>query len=137
MQRGRRNVMELQTVEGGLGRRQHGTGRPIDLVHLSRMTLGDRSVEREVLALFSRQGPLLLARMRQVQAAGEPAAVAPIAHALKGSASGLGAWLVAEAAAEVESAAASHPERLASALLALDGALDDACSLIGDLLQPH
>ena len=29
--------------------------RPIDLVHLSRMTLGDRALERDVLVLFERQ----------------------------------------------------------------------------------
>ena len=38
--------------------------RPIDLVHLARMTLGDRSLEREVLQLFDRQSALLIARMR-------------------------------------------------------------------------
>ena len=38
--------------------------RPIDLVHLARMTLGERSLEREVLQLFDRQSTLLLARMR-------------------------------------------------------------------------
>src|SRR5205085_2261563 len=37
--------------------------RPIDLVHLSRMTFGDRSLEREVLALFDRQAAILVARM--------------------------------------------------------------------------
>jgi hypothetical protein len=31
--------------------------RPIDLVHLARATLGDRSLEREVLQLFDRQSP--------------------------------------------------------------------------------
>jgi len=38
--------------------------RPIDLVHLSRMTLGDRGLEREVLALFDRQATVLVSRMR-------------------------------------------------------------------------
>ena len=38
--------------------------RPIDLVHLARTTLGDRSLEREVLQLFDRQSTLLIARMR-------------------------------------------------------------------------
>ena len=36
---------------------------PIDRNHLTRMTLGDASLEREVLALFDRQAAMLLARM--------------------------------------------------------------------------
>ena len=38
--------------------------RPIDFEHLSRMTLGDRTLEREVLSLFVRQAEMLRARMR-------------------------------------------------------------------------
>ena len=51
------------------------------------MTFGDRSLEREVLQLFDRQAGLLLARMHS----GEPAAVATLAHTLKGSAASIGA----------------------------------------------
>ena len=32
-----------------------GASRPIDLVHLARQTLGDRSLEQEVLRLFLTQ----------------------------------------------------------------------------------
>ncbi len=68
--------------------------RPIDLVHLARMTLGDRSLEREVLQLFDRQSALLIARMRSAA----PPGIATLAHTLKGSARGIGAWRVARAA---------------------------------------
>ena len=54
----------------------------IDLDHLSRMTLGERSLEREVLALFDRQADILLPRIRR----GDPAVAAAAAHTLKGSA---------------------------------------------------
>jgi HPt (histidine-containing phosphotransfer) domain-containing protein len=74
----------------------------LDLAHLSRMTLGESALEREVLALFDRQADMLLARM----ASEEPRMVAALAHTLAGSASGIGAWKVAEAAAAVERAAA-------------------------------
>ena len=67
----------------------------IDREHLARMTFGERGLEREVLMLFDRQCGLLLARMRD----GEAAVMAPLAHTLKGSASGIGAWGVARAAA--------------------------------------
>ena len=69
-------------------------GEAIDLDHLSRMTLGERSLEREVLALFQRQAALLLERM----VACERSATATAAHTLRGSALGIGAWRVAQAA---------------------------------------
>src|ERR1700676_5316081 len=77
--------------------------RPIDLVHLARMTLGDRSLEREVLQLFDRQVTMLIARVRE----GSRGAVAALAHALKGSARGIGAGRVAGAAEAVELASAA------------------------------
>ena len=83
--------------------------RPIDLVHLARMTLGDRSLEREVLQLFDRQSALLIARMRNAA----PDGVATIAHTLKGSARGIGAWRVARAAEAVELAGGAETARSA------------------------
>ena len=77
----------------------------LDRDHLARMTFGDRSLEREVLQLFDRQSELLLERMR----ASEPAAIATLAHTLKGSAVGIGATQVAGAAAEVEATARPKP----------------------------
>ena len=76
----------------------------IDLDHLSRMTLGERSLEREVLALFARQSEMLLQRMD----AANPADAAAAAHTLKGSALGIGAWRVAHAAEAVEQAGATE-----------------------------
>src|SRR5262245_2696862 len=77
--------------------------RAIDLVHLARTTLGDRGLEREVLQLFDRQSTLLIARMRSAT----PAGVATLAHTLKGSARGIGAWRVARAAEALERAGGS------------------------------
>src|SRR3954469_23717236 len=75
-------------------------GAVIDTEHLSRMTLGELSLEREVLALFDRQADMLLPRIR----GGAPALAAASAHTLKGSASGIGAFRVARAAQVVEQA---------------------------------
>jgi HPt (histidine-containing phosphotransfer) domain-containing protein len=107
--------------------------RPIDLVHLARMTLGDRSLEREVLQLFDRQVTLLLARMR---AAG-PEGVATLAHTLKGSARGIGAWRVARAAEAAELAEGSDGEAVAKALDQLAAACDEARAVIAELLLPN
>jgi hypothetical protein len=72
----------------------------IDVEHLGRMTLGERSLEREVLELFDRQADILLPRIRR----GDPALAAASAHTLKGSALGIGAFEVARAAEAVERA---------------------------------
>jgi HPt (histidine-containing phosphotransfer) domain-containing protein len=76
----------------------------IDEGHLGRMTLGDRSLEREVLQIFARQTVLMLNRI----AAADPARAAAAAHTLKGSACGIGAWRVARAAERLEQAAADQ-----------------------------
>ena len=102
----------------------------IDLGHLARMTLGDNSLEREVLALFARQSEILLQRMD----AGRPAVAAAAAHTLKGSAVGVGAWHVARAAEAVETATGA---KLAEAIGALHLAIDEARTVIAALLRAH
>ena len=100
----------------------------IDRGHLTRMTFGDRSLEREVLALFDRQADLLLARMR----GGEPQARAARAHTLRGSASGIGADNVARAAQAVEQAG---PAERDTAMAALATAVVEARAAIAELLR--
>ena len=104
--------------------------QPIDLAHLSQITLGEASLECEVLALFDRQADLLLPRIR----AGTPAVIAAAAHTLKGSARGIGAWRVASAAEAVEGAA---PAAFAAAVAALAAALSETKMAIAHLLREH
>jgi len=104
--------------------------RAIDLVHLARMTLGDRDLEREVLQLFVRQASLLLERMDGADAE----TVATLAHTMKGSAQGLGAWRVAGAADAVEHAL---PDAIGDAMPVLRAAVAQAQSVIADLLRAH
>ena len=88
----------------------------IDVGHLNRQTMGDRSLEREVLELFRRQARILLFRF---DALTNPAERADVAHTLKGSARGVGANRVAFAADELErSAIAGEPTGKALAELA-------------------
>ena len=106
--------------------------RPIDLVHLSRMTLGDRALEREVLSLFERQIGLL---MERIESATAPVAAAA-AHTLKGSASGVGAFALARAAAQVEAAAHNGDAGGRNAGIAgLRTAIGDAKAEIAGLLR--
>ena len=102
--------------------------QPIDLRHLFAMTLGDHALEREVLTLFDQQAGMLIARMDTV----EPPGVAALAHTLKGSARGIGAWPVARAAEAVEAAA---PAELALAVAALAAAADEAHAAILEILR--
>jgi HPt (histidine-containing phosphotransfer) domain-containing protein len=107
--------------------------RPIDLVHLSRMTLGDRALERDVLALFERQIGFLMQRIEFAEA---PVAAAA-AHTLKGSAKGIGAFALARAAAEVEAAAtASDAAGRAEGVISLRAAIRDASVEISGLRSP-
>ena len=75
---------------------------PIDIEHLRRMTLGDASLEREVLAMFSAQAVKLIATLASL-----PADAGALAHTLKGSARAIGAFGVADAAASLEAAISS------------------------------
>jgi HPt (histidine-containing phosphotransfer) domain-containing protein len=109
------------------------TAPVIDQGHLKRMTFGDSSLEREVLQLFDRQAEILIARMR----GSDPAAVATLAHTLKGSACGIGAGNVAQAAEAAELAAGRLPAELGAALDDLAKAVDEARALIATLLRAH
>ncbi|HEX2215676.1 MAG TPA: Hpt domain-containing protein [Xanthobacteraceae bacterium] len=104
---------------------------PINLRHLTRMTLGDRGLEREVLQLFLRQSAMLLARLDS----GDHASASVVAHTLKGSAKGIGAWRVAAAAEAVEVAAAREPDGLSASIAALTAAAAEARCRIDELLQ--
>lgn len=86
---------------------------PLDLDHLSRMTLGDSELEQEVLAMFAEQAVRLLAAMTAL-----PAETGALAHKLKGSARGIGAFAVADAAAGLELAVrtGNNPPRAFAAL---------------------
>ena len=107
---------------------------PIDVTHLARMTLGDASLEREVLQLFDRQADILLARMQQVT----PTAAAAYAHTLKGSSSGIGAFKVARAAEVVENAATRNAEAdVVAAISRLGTAISEARAMIAELLRAH
>jgi HPt (histidine-containing phosphotransfer) domain-containing protein len=110
-----------------------GSVRPVDLVHLSRYTLGERELEREVLELFCTQSLLYLERLKTAQSDKD---WKDAAHSLKGSARAIGAWRTAEAA---ERAEALSGEDLASSralsLRDVESSLAEAETYIGSLLK--
>ena len=102
---------------------------PLDLDHLARMTLGDAELEHEVLAMFAEQSTRLIATMAAL-----PADASALAHKLKGSARGIGAFAVADAAAHLECAIRTndHPSR---AFAELKEAVAEAQSAIEAILR--
>jgi len=92
------------------------------------MTLGDASLEREVLAMFSAQAASLVAALAAL-----PADAGALAHTLKGSARAIGAFGVADAAGSLETliqrggdpapALAELGDAVAAARLAIDAML--------------
>lgn len=109
------------------------SSRPVDLVHLSRYTLGERALEREVLQLFCTQSTIYLERLREARSDKD---WTDAAHSLKGSAYAIGAWRAAEAA---ERAEALSGEALAQAralrLREIESSVREAETYIGALLE--
>jgi len=99
----------------------------IDTGHLRRATLGDQALQREVLTLFVRQSTDLVARMSTF-----PADMAAIAHTLKGSARGIGAFSAATSAERLEQAADRRSAR--AALDDLKDAISGTVRAIDDIL---
>lgn len=104
--------------------------RPLDLVHLARQTLGDRALEREVLALFRVQSRAIFTQLSTIL---DEKARVDLAHTLKGSSRAVGAWRVAEAAQVCEDQAAEAPESWHAAMKDLRESMDVALAAIEDL----
>jgi HPt (histidine-containing phosphotransfer) domain-containing protein len=102
---------------------------PLDVAHLGRMTLGDRGLQREVLAMFAGQSAALMQRLSVL-----PADAADLAHTLKGSAMAIGAFRVVDAAEWLEATLRDNVEASES-LMALDAAVTETRQAIGGLLN--
>jgi len=102
----------------------------LDLEHLRRFTLGDQSLEHEILGLFIKQAPITLAALE--------AAVADrdwkiAAHTLKGSARAVGAWRVAQLAERAEGMSRGrNPAGCETAVRQLSDALTEASAFIAE-----
>lgn len=107
---------------------------PLDLDHLSRMTLGDTELEQEVLAMFAEQAVRLVAAMAALPAEAGTAEAGTLAHKLKGSARGIGAFAVADAAASLETAIQTGHGR-PHAFAALKEAVSEARAAIEAILK--
>jgi HPt (histidine-containing phosphotransfer) domain-containing protein len=117
-----------QPIEG-----RKASSRPVDLVHLSRYTLGERDLEREVLELFCTQSFVYLEQLRRSPSDKD---WKDVAHTLKGSARAVGAWRVAEAAEHAEPLSGEALARSREARIReIDASLREADAYIRSLLK--
>jgi HPt (histidine-containing phosphotransfer) domain-containing protein len=108
------------------------SSRPVDLVHLSRYTLGERELEREVLKLFCSQSLIYVERLREARSDKD---WKDAAHSLKGSASAIGAWRAAAAAARAEALSGDAlSQARALRLSEIESTVREAETYIGALL---
>jgi hypothetical protein len=109
-----------------------GQSRPVDLVHLSRYTLGEMALEQEVLQGFCTKAAIDLERLRHA-----PSALQwkHAARSLKASAQRIGAWPIATAAERAESLRdAALSETRDAQLRELEASLREAKAFIEALL---
>ena len=107
---------------------------PIDTAHLDRMTLGDPGLEREVLAMFSAQALGLVGKLATLSAEAGSSKTLELAHQLKGSARAIGAFAVAEAAEDLETAARNGDDPVRT-LARLKDTVTEARAAIDALLR--
>ena len=126
---------ELSLRVGGehLTEGRRTSSRPVDLVHLSRYTLGERDLEREVLELFCTQSLVCLDQLKRCPSDDD---WKNLTHTLKGSARAVGAWRVAEAAERAEPLAGEDLARTRAARIEeIDTSLREADAYIKSLLK--
>lgn len=106
--------------------------RPIDLVHLAKQCLGDEHLEYEVLRLFD---TTLATYFDRLQTAETVDALALNLHSIKGAASGVGAWTIAELAKALEAEVKADGAINAEHLHDLAMAIEETSVFIQDLLS--
>jgi HPt (histidine-containing phosphotransfer) domain-containing protein len=108
---------------------------PIDLVHLSRQTLGDSALEIELLRLFDHQAQQLALRLGPPFRQEEGQWRGDLAHTLKGSACAIGAFGVSRAAQAYEEGARTASSNLPAMFEDLEAVIATARAAIARLLD--
>lgn len=95
--------------------------RPIDMAHLARQTMGDRALEQEILRLFAEHAMSVRKQLAEASASER----IRLAHGLKGSARGVGAFAIGDCVAALE----TQPNDQAT-LERLSRLIEQACDFI-------
>lgn len=109
------------SISGG----QHSRSNPIDLVHLANQTMGDRSLELEILMTFARQARQVVAEL----GSGSEETIIKAAHRLKGAAQAVGAFQVSDAASAIEDGAVdpAHIAKVGAAVVEAENFILKIC----------
>lgn len=106
--------------------------RPIDLVHLARQCLGDEGLELEILRLFKTTMGVYQTRLA---AATTPDDLKLCLHSIKGAASGVGAWTIADIAKALEADLAAGQPLNAEHLADLDISIEEVGAFVTQMLS--
>ena len=112
--------------------------QPVDIAHLNRYTGGDRALNAQILRLFDDQCSEILDRLEgQILGSGVDAGKIwrESAHALKGAARGIGAFSLADIAAELEKTDTSDRAAAIAALTSLKGRAADVHDFIAGVID--
>lgn len=120
---------------GAFGDKNAVCAPALDLVHLSRQTFGDHTLERELLTLFDRQAEHFSARLGAPCASGDAVWRAELVHTLKGSARAVGAFAVGDAAEAYEAALRGDDPGASRLKDSLAAAIDSARASIAGLFE--
>ena len=103
-----------------------GSDKPIDLVYLSSATMGDKSLEKELLGLFAAQLPHYVEALKN---SGSTEELYRAAHTLKGAAKSVGAFKLSEIAESMEFSGKMEGKKLVDEISLV-------CSYISEIINP-
>jgi HPt (histidine-containing phosphotransfer) domain-containing protein len=107
----------------------------IDMDHLARYTGGDATLNAEILRLFEAQTNELVAKLRAILDARDAKSWKEVTHTIKGAARGVGAFALAEAAANCERVDLADRGNASAAIDALETHTDAVQTFIRDQLS--
>ena len=113
--------------------------KPVDIDHLNRYTGGDRELNGQILSLFDGQCHEILEKLENQIAAPASDDLAKSwresTHALKGAARGIGAFSLAESAAEAENTKIEDRRAVIEVLDRLKGKAATVHAFIAELIE--
>lgn len=120
-------ILEQEVVEQPLI-----ANRPIDLVHLSRQSLGDPGLESEILLMFDQ---MVLTHMSRIRETVDVDVILYNLHALKGASAGVGAKGIATLAKTAEAEMKTSNKLSHECLADLRIAVEEVRHFIAELLD--
>jgi HPt (histidine-containing phosphotransfer) domain-containing protein len=106
--------------------------RPIDLVHLARQCLGDAGLECEILRLFDTTVKTYFGRLQLATTFDD---IAMNLHSLKGAASGVGAWTIADLAKAAETEIKAGRPLTSEHIADMGMAVEEVSAFIAEMLS--